>query len=272
MQRSFWRGIGTGLIWAIASTTSAFAHEFWLLPDNFTPQPEAQFTVDLRNGQQMKGVSLPYLPQSVARFEVIAKGAALPVVSRLGDIPALSMSAPSEGLVAVVHETTNNTVTYDSLAQFEQFLTHKAASRLLATHGARGLPESGFSETYRRYAKTLIGVGNGHGQDQAAGLRIEIVALANPYTDDLAAGLPLQVRLDGAPHAGAQIDLFATAPDGTVTETFFTTDAAGVALVPAKPAHTYLADSVAIYALSNDDAAAGPVWHSDWASLTYMVP
>ena len=272
MGRSFLRALASSLILALSSASTGFAHEFWLMPDDFEPQVGAQLNVELRNGQMMSGVSLPYLPGSVTRFDMAAGNDVVPVVSRLGDTPAMSMAAPAEGMVIVVHETTDNTITYDDLAQFERFTTHKAAVGAMVAHAARGLPNSGFSETYRRYAKTLIGVGHAAGQDRATGLRIEIVALANPYTDDVAAGLPLQVRLDGAPRAGAQIDLFATAPDGTVTETFFSTDANGVAVVPAQKGVTYLADSVDIYALPNDDVAAGPVWHSDWASLTYRVP
>jgi hypothetical protein len=34
----------------------------------------------------------------------------------------------------------------------------------------------------------------------------------------------------------------------------------------------YLADSVDLRALPNDDIDTGPVWHSDWASLTFRTP
>jgi uncharacterized GH25 family protein len=261
-----------GLVLGVGSAASALAHEFWLLPEDFTVEPGAQMVVELRNGEKMNGINLPYLPGSVTRFEVVAGDTVLPVISRLGDSPAMTMKAPAEGLIVVVHQTAGSTVIYSEFAAFQSFVTHKAAAGALEAHSARGLPDKGFSETYRRYAKTLIAVGDSAGQDRDMGLRIEIVALANPYTDDLTAGLPLQVRLDGAPRAGAQLEVFAKAPDGTVTEALYTTDAAGVAMVPAVRGFTYLADNVDIYALPNDDAAAGPVWHSDWASLTYMVP
>ena len=137
---------------------------------------------------------------------------------------------------------------------------------------ARGLPETDFVESFRRYAKSLMAVGNGAGSDRAIGLHIEIVALANPYTDDMTKGMPLRVLLNGQPRAMARLALFETAADGTVTEAPYTTDAQGEVTVPAKPGATYLADSVDLYSLPNNDAAAGPVWHSDWASLTYAVP
>jgi hypothetical protein len=134
------------------------------------------------------------------------------------------------------------------------------------------LPQTGFTESYLRYAKSLLAVGAGAGADRAMGLQMELVAQANPYTDTMAAGMPLLVLRGGQPFAHAQVELFAQGADGSVTASTYLADANGVATVPAQSGTTYLADSVDIYALPNDDALAGPVWHSDWASLTYMVP
>ena len=63
----------------------------------------------------------------------------------------------------------------------------------LARHAARGLPELAFREAYTRYAKSLVAVGAGKGSDARVGLKIEVVAGANPYTDDLSGAMPVQV-------------------------------------------------------------------------------
>lgn len=270
--RSFWMGIGCSALMLMYSTPSAHAHEFWLMPEQFTVEAGQLMRVDLRNGEMMKGASLPYLPGDVTRFDVVTAGSAIPVVSRIGDQPALAMPAPAEGLAVVVLETKDRTVTYDDFAKFTRFVTHKAAPDVQVQHSARGLPQTGFTERYRRYTKSLIAVGSGAGADRAMGLRIEIVALANPYTDDVSAGLPLKVLLDGQPHAGAQIELFAQTTGGVVTVSMHVTDANGVAVVPAQRGKFYLADTVDIFALPNNSVIAGSVWHSDWASMTYLVP
>ena len=272
MARPFWITALLGLNLTLFSAFSVQAHEFWLLPTDFTLEDGAQIQVSLRNGEKMKGIELPYLPGDVARFELVMGETITPITSRLGDMPAMDIAAPASGLAVVLHETTPTLLTYKDFAKFQRFATHKATPQAIKEHAARGLPETGFSEDYRRFAKTLIAVGAGAGSDRAMGLRIEIVALANPYTDDLSAGMPLLVLLDGQPRAAAQLELFATAPDGTVTQTPYTTDAAGQVTVPAQAGFTYLADSVDLFALPNNDPAAGPVWHSDWASLTYLVP
>jgi len=254
------------------SITSANAHEFWLSPDDYTLTVEDMMQVRLRVGTGMVGPPRSYLPQDIARFEVVQGDSVRPVEGRMGDSPALNMPAGADGLAVVVHETTDSRLTYKEIAVFQRFVAHKDFATALADHAARGLPETGFQETYRRYAKSMIAVGSGAGSDRVIGLKIEIVALANPYTDDLTAGLPVQVLLDGAPRIDTQVEYFETAPDGTVTTTLYRTDAAGQVVLPVRPGMEYLVDSVSLRALDNDDALAGPVWHSDWASLTFHTP
>jgi uncharacterized GH25 family protein len=254
------------------SAGMAKAHEFWLSPEDYTVGVDEDMQVRLRIGSGMKGAVLAYLPNDITRFEVVQGDTVRPVEGRMGDNPALVMPALTDGLAIVVHETTDSRLTYSDFAVFQRFVAHKDFRTALADHKARGLPEKNFGETYRRHVKSLIAVGSGAGADRVIGLKIEIVALANPYTDDLSAGLPLLVLLDGAPRADVQVELFQTAPDGTVTSTFHRTDAEGRVTVPVLPGMEYMADNVDLRALPNDDPKAGPVWHSDWASLTFHTP
>ncbi len=272
MTGSFWTKVCLTLALVTGNAFSAQAHEFWLAPEDFTVEDGAQLNVAWRNGQKFEGVDIPYLPAGPVRFEVVMGDTATPYVGRLGDTPALMMPAPGSGLAVVVLETIDTLLTYDDFAKFQRFTEHKALTQILDQHAARGIPQTLFTESYRRFCKSLIAVGEGAGADRNMGLRIEIVALANPYTDDMTGGMPLLVLLDGAPRPAVQLQLFAIAPDGTVTETNYTTDAEGKVTVPALSGHIYLADNVDLYALPNNDIAKGPVWHSDWASLTYMVP
>jgi uncharacterized GH25 family protein len=265
------RGLLTALM-VTFSIGAANAHEFWLSPEAYALAPGAEMQVRLRVGTGMKGAVLSYLPQDIARFEVVQGDSRRPVEGRMGDDPALVMTSGADGLAVVVHETTDSRLTYSDFAVFQRFVAHKDFATALTDHAARGLPETGFQETYRRHAKALIAVGSGEGADRPMGLAIEIVALANPYTDDLSAGLPVLVLLDGAPRQDVQVELFATAPDGTVTTTLQRTDAAGHVVLPVRPGTEYLVDSVVLRRLPNDDPAAGPVWHSDWASLTFRTP
>lgn len=254
------------------AASAAKAHEFWLSPEDYTVAEGQDMVVQLRIGSGMKGVPSSFLPHDITRFEVLQGDSVRPVTGRMGDQPAMVMPAEGDGLAIVVHETADSRLTYKDFAVFERFVAHKDFRTALADHAARGLPQTGFDETYRRYAKSLIAVGSGAGSDRVVGLKIEIVALANPYTDDLSGGMPLLVLLDGAPRPNVQVEMFQTAPDGSVTSTFHRTDAEGRVTVPVLPGMEYLADNVDLRALPNDDPEAGPVWHSDWASLTFRTP
>lgn len=247
------------------------AHEFWIDAEDYTVAPGAPVTASFRNGENFVGGALSYIPGRTARFDMISGDAVSEVPARMGDNPAVALDSASEGLLILVHETTDRIVTYREWARFLRFVEHKAFEGVPDAHRARGLPEDTFRESYRRYAKALIAIGDGAGADRPVGLKTEIVAEANPYTDDLSGGMPVWVLLDGAPKAGAQVEMFDRGPDGEVEVTRHVADETGRVVLPVAPGHDYLLDSVAIEPL--EPAADGdPVWKTHWAALTFAVP
>ncbi|TNF22915.1 MAG: DUF4198 domain-containing protein [Rhodobacteraceae bacterium] len=250
---------------------SAAAHEFWIDARQWQVAPGAPLQADLRVGQDFEGPSFAYLPHRTRRFDIVTGGTIAPVEGRAGDRPGLDTVAPAEGLAVVVHVTGDHLLTYTDWAIFESFLTHKAWTPVLAEHRARGLPETGFRERYSRHAKALVAVGDGRGSDGEVGLETEIVALANPYVDDLTEGLPVRVLYQGKPRPGAQVEVFAKGPDGTVSVQVYEADAEGGATIAVTPGVTYLVDSVVLRPLE-PEGERDPVWESLWASLTFRVP
>ncbi|WP_116598943.1 DUF4198 domain-containing protein [Primorskyibacter marinus] len=250
---------------------AATAHEFWISPLEYQITVDAPLVADIRVGENFEGSAFSYLPMRFRRFDVVMGGDLSEVPGRAGDRPALTMPALQEGLAVVVHETTDYLLTYKEWVKFESFTTHKDFGWAMDQHRARGLPETGFRERYSRYGKSLIAVGDGAGRDREVGLLTEIVAQANPYTDDLSTGFPVTVLYEGALRTDTQVELFDKAPDGAVTSTLYRTDEEGVAIFPVSPGHTYLVDSVVMRPL-DPEAQDDPVWESLWASLTFRVP
>ena len=258
----------------IAIALSAFpatAHEFWISPQTYIIDAQDQLVADIRVGEDFKGGAYTYLPPRFERFDLVHNGQVLPVEGRIGDRPALNMQAPGSGLITIVHQTTDSTLTYSEAKKFKKFVAHKDFAWTLDEHKARGLPEFGFKEVYSRYGKSLVAVGDGAGSDQDVGLLTEIVALANPYTADLSDGLPVRVLYQGEIRADTQVEVFEKAPDDSVSVTIHRTDDTGVALIPVKPGYRYLVDSVVMRAVE-PETSKDPVWESLWASLTFMVP
>ncbi len=252
-------------------TGAALAHEFWISPSRYVVEPKGQIVANLRVGKNFEGPVNSYIPNDFSRFEILLAGSKRPVQGRLGDIPALTMTAESEGLAVVIHETSPTDLTYPKWEKFEGFATQKDLGWAIKDHKARGLPEKGFKETYQRFAKSLIAIGNGRGRDSAVGMETEIVAEANPYTDDLSLGLPIRLLYKGEPRADAQVEIFSKRAGNEATVAVVRTDAEGRAIIPVKPKTEYLLDAVVMRPLDTDDATKKPAWESLWASLTFKT-
>jgi len=144
---------------------------------------------------------------------------------------------------------------------------------VLQKHTARGLPAFGFGEGYTRFAKSLIAVGEGIGRDSRTGMPLELVALQNPYTDDMANGLPVRLFFETGGISGVQIDIFRRPAGGSeVIKTHVVTDATGLAVIPIASGDIYMINAVHMIIPSDEDIArTGAVWHSLWASMTFKA-
>jgi uncharacterized GH25 family protein len=250
----------------------SLAHELWLDAADYTVSRDGMLRADIVNGEDFEGARLSYLPRRFSRFEIVAGQQVQPVENRPGARPALEAAPMGAGLHILAYEAETARVGYATLEKFASFADHKDFDGAVARHRARGLPETEFGEAYSRHVKALVAVGDGAGQDRSLGLETEIVALENPYTQ-VGAALPVQVLYQQAPRAGAQVELFEKAPDGSVAITYHRTDENGVATLPVTPGHAYLADAVVLR--EPDPALAQErdvVWETLWAALTFAIP
>ncbi|MFQ3188505.1 MAG: putative GH25 family protein [Gammaproteobacteria bacterium] len=261
------------LLCILLITTPVYAHEFWISPKQYEVAVDEPISANFRVGQSFSGSKQSFLKQRTTQHAFARNGVVTTLSGRNGDRPAMQISGLPDGLVILLHETTNSTLKYKEYEKFESFVKHKAFDSVLEDHQARGLPDTGFRESYRRYAKSLIAVGNGAGNDLSIGLEIEIVALANPYTDDIAGGLPVLVLLAGKPRLNAQVELFARSMNDNqeVKVTLHRTNSMGIALLPVENGYEYMVDHVALKAVEPKNSY-DPVWHSLWANLTFYVP
>ncbi len=248
-------------------STAANAHEFWIDPESHAVAENSQIVAHLRVGELYEGASYSFLPPRFQRFDFAFDGEVAPVPGTIGDRPALTMNAPGDGLVTLVHATTASEITWEDFADFEAFVLHKDAGWTLDAHRERGLPEANVTEIYSRYAKSLIAVGSGDGEDAELGLLTEIVALENPYTSNLEDGLDVKLLYEQRPRRDEQIEIFEKAPSGEVAVVLVRTDDKGVATIPVNPGHRYMLDAVVLR-----DGGEAAQWESLWANLTFAVP
>lgn len=249
------------------------AHELWIEPLEYQVAAGGQLQAQIVNGQTFDGTSLPYLPQRFRHFIVYNGDRGVQVPGRAGDLPAMRMSAQGDGLNVVAYESTVSTIAYESWEKFQTFVDHKDFGDVRARHDARGLPESDFTEAYTRYSKSLIGVGGSAGSDTRVGLVTEIVALTNPYTDDLSNGMRVQLFFGEDVRANEQIEVFAKAPDDSVDTSYVRTDGNGIATIPVQSGVSYQLDAVVLREPSETLASTtNAVWETLWANMTFAVP
>lgn len=260
------------LFLAAALGSAAAAHETWLEPSRFYVQAGETVEIDLKNGDDFSGSRHSYNPDEFKRFAFRAGGATQPITGRMGDRPAATLKGLPRGLAAIVYHSEPSILTYKSRAKFERFVRSKGFDGALERHAARGLPPTGFIETYSRYAKTLIMVGKGGGADRSFGLETEIVALVNPYQGAVRE-IPVRVLYRGAPRVNALVTLFERRGGGAATITRVRTDAKGVARLPVVSGGKYLVDAVVLRETKGaTPRTRGAVWETLWASLTFAVP
>ncbi len=261
-----------GCIVVFLSAPLAYSHEFWISPERYNVREGESIVAAIRVGIKFSGSDLSYFPGRFERFDIVTADGIQRVQGVLGDRPALDQTSVVTGINILVHETKDSNLKYKSLEQFTNFVTHKDFSGVLARHAARGLPDFGFSESYRRFAKSLVTVGDTKGADREVGLRTEIVALENPYAGEARSQLPILVLYEGAPRVNAQIEVFAKDDQGDVEVAFYHTNDQGQAVIDVHAGREYLVDAVVMRDTGNDDIEKGPVWESLWASLTFKLP
>jgi len=260
----------TSLVLALAASP-AVGHEFWIEPLDFSIEAGEAIQAQNRTGQMLKGNIDPYITSMFKTFTLSDQDKTRPVTGRLGDRPALRMKPERGGLHIAGYESSPSTLRYRKTGKFEKFVSKEGMKWVLGAHKGRGLPETGFREAYTRFAKSLIAVGDGDGADRTIGLRLELVALTNPYLD----GGPVAVQLlkEGIPIADIQVAVFRRDRAGVVTRITMRTDEEGKVIIPRKRADVTLLSAVHMVEPTQElSEQRGVVWHSLWASLTYGAP
>lgn len=157
-------------------------------------------------------------------------------------------------------------MTFDSLAEFEKYLTDEGLERNLALASKRWKLGRGILEVYTRCAKSFIKAGNPAvpWSDHVFGFPLELIAESSPYTSDKDRALRVRLLYRGKPLEAALVVAFNKSnPQEKLKRR---TDKDGRATLPLTQNGIWLVTSVHMIPaplLSRAD------WESFWASLTF---
>ena len=257
----------------IAYSIRANAHEFWIEPTQYQLNDDL-INAHLRVGQEFQGMVLMYNPQDFKTFKILSgsKNKKEKIKGILGDVPAINITTNLDNLLIIYHETKDKYVDYKKFQKFEDFVNEKGYQQLINTHFEKGFPESNFIESYRRYAKSLITLNGSEGKDKKTGLLFEFVLDQNPYKELNSEQMSGTLYYKKKPLKKNLVTIFSKYKNTKLSIVNTITDDKGKFTFDIEPGREYLLDSVVIYPLKADPEKNEPIWHSDWASTTFLIP
>jgi uncharacterized GH25 family protein len=265
----------SSLLWLALASSPAAAHDFWIAPEAFRrPAPSAEMPL-VRLPVQLcighPGEFEPYArsERHLLRFGALrAAGAERPVGGEFGAQPAGVAELDAPGLWTLVYVSNPSSITLEA-ERFENYLREEGLAAVSAERTARGETQSPGRERYSRSAKALVQVGTegSAALPPLAGLPLELQPLSPPAgLRSLADGkleLPLEVRFEGRPLAGMQVNLDRF--DGQGETLVARSDEQGRVRFELPSSGVWLATGVHMQRLTDDPDHE---WRSYWASLT----
>jgi len=235
------------------------AHDLWLEPTTFAPQPGQLVALRLRVGEDLIGDPVPRDPSLLKQFILSDGTQTQPVAGRAGADPAGLIRLAQPGLHIAGYHSHPSRVEIDA-AKFNQYRREEGLEALApaATAPVR--------ELFARCAKSLIlqGAPATAQHDHALGFPLELVAEKSPYA--LAAGETLPVRLtyQQKPLPGALVIAFNK--KNPEEKQRLRAGADGRVAIRVTAPGTWLVKAVH---LVKPPAEANADWLSYWASLTF---
>ncbi len=253
----------------VTLSSRAFAHDYWMEPTSFRPNPGQLVWISHFVGQRWNGDAVPREPDRIVRFFDRGPGAEMEVPGIVDPaLPAGFLRSNDAGLHWIAYESGPSSVDLDATT-FAKYLAEEGLDVIADQRAARGESERGVRELFSRCAKLALEVGSGgpHRQPTAPlGLTLEIVPERDVLSLAAGASLPVRVLFRGKPLAKALVIAREKgAPDAPMS---VRTDAHGRAKLVLDHPGAWL---VKVTAMEPADPDAGADWRSYWASMVFEV-
>ena len=258
--------IGLLLSALLGLSAPVLAHEFWIEPANFRPPVARPVDVTLLVGQDFRGDTMIYLPESFERFITVNARGKQNISGQPGDDPAARLIPADPGLLLVAYQSTRYSLEMDG-PTFEKYLEKEGLSAIRTLRAQRKERDKPVREVYSRFAKSLLAVGgrdDGLDASQPIDLRLEIVPQTRISQLKPGQSLEVQLLLENRPLANALLVAFSKKKlKSQLTQR---TDAQGRARFALPHADIWMLSVVHMIPAPADAKAD---WESFWASLSF---
>ena len=265
--------IGTRVLFLAAALLLATrgaprAHDFWIEPSQFQPAPGTSVGLRLRVGEHFRGDPVPLDPARVTTFVVATASGTEPIGGRRGAEPAGVALVEKPGIAVVGYRSLPQHVEL-AAPDFERYLAMEGLEGVIRARAEHGASDAPGREIFSRSVKTLLAVGGDRpttGHDRVLDLTLELIPERSPYALRVGDELPVVLRYEGKPLAGALV-MALHASGETLAQ--IRSDASGRVRVPLSRSGAWLVKAVhMVPAAAGTDAD----WESIWASLTFELP
>src|SRR2546428_10417025 len=265
---SMFRRRGWLVVTTIAlSGTPLFAHDMWIDPTTFFPQPGAIVGVRLRVGQDLLGDPLPRDPTLINQFVFEDAAGRKPVIGRDGADPAGFLRVAVPGLLVIGYHSNPSAIEL-AAEKFNQYVKEEGLDAVAALRARRNETGASAHELFSRCAKSLVLSGSpteAQG-DRRLGFTLELVAERNPYAIRTGEDLPVRLTYENRPLAGALV--LAMNRLNPSEKLAARTDNDGRVRLRLPRGGMWLIKAVH---LGPAPAGANAEWASFWASLTFEM-
>jgi len=250
---------------------SLLAHDLYLMPTNFHPQPDQSFVIAFHNGDDFPTSQAAPRLERMINPRLLAKGKSIPLTNLRPEGPKMladaKIDAPGTWVVALQSKPNGIEL---APASAKSYLEHEGLTHVLQYREKHNETNAPSRERYSKYVKSILQSGLlTEDYKLSTGAIIEFIPESHPYALKPGASLPVQVRFRGKPAADLQIEAAWLAKDGKAErKPIGRTDKRGRLSVPISAAGTWKLHTVLMERCQDQTAAD---WESFWASLTFEV-
>jgi uncharacterized GH25 family protein len=248
--------------------SSAFGHDYWLVPEKFSLAPEESVKIHLYYGDELKiEDERPLQKERTPRFEQVSTEGTVDLLPTNidGQKPFATLSFPKPGSYVLTMDRNAQNIVLKG-PEFTKYLKEEGLTDILA----RRNPKAPGRERYVRSVKTLIQVGERITDIplKPNSQRLEILPLQNPLRLKPGYVLVVQLLFDGFPLMSRQIQAYHLENGKLITQTK-RTDGQGKAFFRLDQAGSWLIRTVHMRPCKQN--CRDTDWESFWSSLSFEI-
>lgn len=254
---------------ALVAAAGAFAHDLYLMPEQFHVPGGTPATIGVHNGDAFpESTETPPMARlQDASVHAAGKASAGTGLRADGKRAVFSIDTPRSGHFFATIIAAANTISMEP-GEFLEYLNEESLTHVIDIRARQGEAQKPARERYTKYSKTILLAGQGDGGfNRVLGLPIEFIPEADPFAVKPGGTLPVRVLLRGSPAANLHVIAASSGAPDAKPRGIGRTGADGRIAIPITGAGKWRLHTIQME--RSADAVAD--WESLWATLTFEV-